>query len=507
MVHHQKRRTRLPQVESHSDSDRPSDFSNPFGELSFEVSSDDDASAVSGTPDLDPLSSLRAACSGAGYPSLLAAALDEAKSYAFPGDTRMKIHKSSARRELDELCRTYHGLGVFQKCRTDILSGVGDGACNLSLSVMQVEFEKLRKMQSLKTRDASGTSFSVSDIYQEMSDSSHNIVRILDTFLCTSKEKPEPNKKIRVVMALASLVHSRNDHTNHVQSLIGLYLYSLNTPKRAIMSLNQLGICVSYSTISRNLEAAADVARRGLRQIGPSGHAFIPVFDNLTFMAKVRDTRLDNQAEYNTWSTGFVLIPPASRRPQAFSQLTDVDRDKISELGIRIFLPSGEDHQNMKAACEAIICEILDGFCKFEGVTLKDKLSYELPTVFRIDPQEPPEVYPLRTYDLNEAYSSDMIQILYSIQEDTGLTKEQCLENMYLFSGDLMTVEGIRYVAHLSSAKLDKHDFGNQNVRITKGCGTLRWRPECSIYSWPPLHCFTRPTSGITTRSAHSPHG
>jgi hypothetical protein len=455
----------------------------------------------------DPLSSLRAACSRAGYPSILAAALDEAKSYASPNDTGTKIHKSSARKELDELCRTYHGLGVFQKCPKEILSGVGDGACTLSLSVMQVEFEKLRKLESLKTGDTSGNSFSVSDIYQQMSDSSHNIVRVLDTFLGTSKQKPEPNKKIRVVMALASFVHSRNDHTNHVQSLIGLYLYSLNTPKRVIMSLNQLGICVSYTTISRILEVGAEVARRQLKELGPSGFAFIPVYDNLTFMAKVRDTRLDNQGEYITWSAGFILIPPASRRPRAFDQLTDVNRDKISELGLLIFLPSKEDHENLNAAYRALICEILDGFCKHEGVTLQDKLSCELPTVFRIDPQEPPEVRPLRTYDLNEAHASDMLQILYTIQEDTGLSKKQCLEKSYLFSGDLMTVEGIRYFVHLSNAKLDKHDIVLENVLITKGCGMLRLRPECSIYSWPPLHYFTRPISGITARSGHSPHG
>ena len=462
---------------------------------------------MSGTPPPDPLSSLREACSRLGYSSILAAALDEAKSYASPDDTRTKIHKSSARRELDELCRTYHGLGVFQKCPTDILSGVGDGACTLSLSVLQIEFEKLRKIQSLKTRDAAGTSFSVPNIYQEMSDSSHNIVHILDTFLGPLKDNLEQNKKVRVVMALASFVHSRNDHTNNIQSQIGMYLYSLNTPKRAIMSLNKLGICVSYPTISRNLEAAADVARRRLKRIARSGKAFIPVFDNLTFMAKVRDTRLDNQSEFMTWTAGFVLIPPASRSPPAFSQLTDVNRNRISELGILTFLPSKEDHQNLNAACRAIIGEILNEFCEFEGVTLKDKLSCELPTVFRIDRREPPEVCPLRTYDLNEAYSGDMIQILYSIQEDTGLSKEQCLEQLYLFSGDLMTVEGMRYIARLGSAKLDKHDFGNQNVRITKDCGSLRWRQECSIYSWPPLHCFTRPISGIPTRSAHSPHG
>jgi hypothetical protein len=503
MGHHRRtrRRARQPRVDSDSN------FSDTLRELSLETLSDDDASSVSGAADPDPLSSLRAACSRAGYPSILAAALDEAKSYASPNDTGTKVHKSSARRELDELCSTYHRLGVFQKCPAEILSGVGDGACSLSLSVMQVEFEKLRKLESLKTRDASGTSFSVTDIYQQMSDSSHNIVRLLDTFIGASKEKPEENKKIRVVMALASFVHSRNDHTNHVQSLIGLYLYSLNTPKRVIMSLNQFGICVSYSTISRLLEAAAEVARRQLRELGPNGWSFIPVFDNLTFMAKVHNTRLDNQAEYITWSTGFILIPPASRRAHAFDQLTDFKRDKISELGVRIFLPSREDHQNLKAACEAIICEILDAFCKCEGVTLQDKLSCELPTVFRIDPKDTPEVRPLRTYDLNEAYSNDMIQILYCIQEDTGLTQEECLEKLYLFSGDLMTVEGIRYLAHLSSAKLDKHNIVNKNVRITKGCGTLRLRPECSIYSWPPLHCFTRPISGITTRSARSPRG
>ena len=164
-------------------------------------------------------------------------------------------------------------------------------------------------------RDASGTSFSVPDIYQEMSDSSHNIVRILDTFLGTLKDKLEQNKKVRVVMALASFVHSRNDHTNNIQSLIGLYFYFLNTSKRAIMSLNNLGICVSYSTISYNLEAAADVARHRLKWIARSGKAFIPVFDNLTFMAKVRDTCLDNQSEFMTWMAGFVLIPLASRSP------------------------------------------------------------------------------------------------------------------------------------------------------------------------------------------------
>jgi len=208
-------------------------------------------------------------------------------------------------------------------------------------------------MDSLKTYDASCASLSVSGLYQEMSESSHNIVRILDTFLGVLTDQPEHNQKVRVVMALASLAHSRNDHTNNIQSLIGLYLYSLNTPKRAIMSLNKLGICVSDSTIARNLEAAARAARIRLKGIARKGKAFISVFDNLTFMAKVRDTRLDNQSEFMTWTAGYVLIPPASRSPPAFKQLIDLHRNKISDLGMLTFLPSSEDHRNLNAACSS----------------------------------------------------------------------------------------------------------------------------------------------------------
>jgi hypothetical protein len=359
-------------------------------------------------------------------------------------------------------------------------------------------------MDSLKTYDASCASLSVSGLYQEMSESSHNIVRILDTFLGVLTDQPEHNQKVRVVMALASLAHSRNDHTNNIQSLIGLYLYSLNTPKRAIMSLNKLGICVSDSTIARNLEAAARAARIRLKGIARKGKAFISVFDNLTFMAKVRDTRLDNQSEFMTWTAGYVLIPPASRSPPAFKQLIDLNRNKISDLGMLTFLPSSEDHRNLNAACRAIIGEILLEFCKFADVTIKDKPPCELPTVFRIDRREPPEVFPLPTYDFNEAICNDMIQILYAIQDDTGLSKRQCLDDLYLYSGDLMTVEGMRYIARPSGANLDKRDFDNRNVRITKGCGTLRRPQECSIYSWPLWRCFTRSISGSPTRSVHS---
>ena len=69
-----------------------------------------------------------------------------------------------------------------------------------------------------------------------------------------------------------------------------------------------------------------------------------------------------------------------------------------------------------------------------------------LPSVSKLDTSELPDILPLPVYDLNEAKSNDMIEILYSIQKDVGLSETQCLENTLLYAGDLMTVRNIRFV-------------------------------------------------------------
>ena len=126
-----------------------------------------------------------------------------------------------------------------------------------------------------------------------------------------------------------------------------------------------------------------------------------------------------------------------------FNRHTDINEANIDALGLLDFIPTGTDHENVRLAFRAIIGETLTEFAQFEKVKLA-KLDCELPEVFRIDRSELPELLPLPTYDLNEAVTNDMIQILNKIQTDTGLSEDQCKHGLQFYAGDLMTVEGMR---------------------------------------------------------------
>jgi hypothetical protein len=422
------------------------------------LSSDDDDCAVPNVASDTPharLSSLRIACSQSGYPSLLAAALDEARIQALRDSSAPKANMRMVRDHLDELCRVYNELGVFSGCPKRIDRGLGEGACALSLPILLHEFDKVRRLDVLNRPPAIGskefhTSFDMAEIFQSLSLVSPQFIAIISSLLNASDNNTSEYKRL-VVTIVAILAHSRNSHTNYIQKVIALYLYASKTPKRIIQSLNHLGLSVSPTTLLRDLKKAAKEARNRLKALGLIGDAFIPVFDNLTFMAKVSQERVDNQAGFMTFATGYVLVPPLSRSIPMLNRKMDIIEDNIRSLTVKTFLPTKEDHLNIGLAFTAIIGKTITGFAKHEGKKIA-KVVCELPEVFRIDPRDSPELLPLPTYDLNEAVCNDMINILYSIQKDTGLSDTQCMEGLTLHSGDLMTVEGMRY--HFASRSL-----------------------------------------------------
>jgi hypothetical protein len=384
---------------------------------------------------------IRSVCSSLGYPSILAATLADVKSMP-----ATELHLPTVRTVLDEICRAYHERRAFEGFPKEVEKGLGQGAVDLSRPVLEHEFEKLRKLGSLnrshyEQHEEHHISFDMTAIYQEMSESSPNLIRLLSGFLGGPNEKYNDTER-RIVMVAAMLAQVRNPHTNYLQGIFGIFLFASKTPKRIITALNKIGVSTSYKTILRHLKVAATIARNKLMATASKGNAFVAVFDNLTFMARVRDVRLDNLSEFLTWTAGYVLIPPASRSYPMFTH-EDIDRTKIAALNLYIFLPTEQDHENLAMAYRAIIGQAVVQFGDYHKVAIEN-INCDLPTVFRIDPSEAPEILTLPTYDLNEAVRNDMIQIMYSIQRDTGLSDEQCVKNQVLFGGDLMTVDGIR---------------------------------------------------------------
>jgi hypothetical protein len=477
------------------------------------LSSDDEESGgsiVASNTTHDRLSSLRIACSQSGYPSLLAAALDDAKIQALRDGSAPRANMRLARDHLDELCRVYNGLGVFRGCPKTIDRGLGQGACALSLPILMHEFDKLRSLDVLNHPPAIGSkefhaAFDMADIFQSLTSVSPHFLAIITSLLNASDDTLEYKRLVVTIVAI--LANARNSHSNYMQKVIALYLFASKTPKRVIQSLNHLGISVSYTTLLRDLKQAAKEARKRLRALGITGLAFIPVFDNLTFMAKVAQERVDNKAGFMTFTSGYILIPPLSRTVPMFDRKTDIIEANIRSLTVKIFLPTKEDHLNIGLAYTAIIGQSIKAFAKHEGRKIA-KVVCELPEVFRIDPKETPEILPLPTYDLNEARCSDMINILYSIQKDTGLSDEQSMGGLTLHAGDLMTVEGMRYDLRFAKYLIvDTRNFDNRNVALLANSSTLTPPWECFIYWSPRSHYLCGHILGSLMPPVHSLFG
>jgi hypothetical protein len=431
----------MPESSDDSDAFYGSDDDNVPARDADRVSSPDDSSPPDG------LSSLRRMCRELGYDSILAAAVAEAEAVRACKSSAPKKYMGLIRRDLDVLCRIYLELGVFSKCPKKINNGLGGGACALSLPILVHQFERLRLHHLLNIvpnigTDDFHTSFDLPHIYEVLGKEFPEFIGFITSMLDTAESTTQEAKRF-VVIVVAMLANARNSHCNYIQKVLGMYLYALKTPKRAIASLNHIGLCVSHSTLLRDLKEASNGARNRLRALGSTGLAFIPVFDNLTFKARVRQERLDNQAEFMTFTAGYVLVPPATRSMPMFNRHTDIKEANIDTLALLDFVPTGSDHENVRLAFRAIIWQTLTEFAQFEKVKLA-KLDCELPEINRIDSSDLPDLLPLPTYDLNEAVCNDMIKILEKIQQDTGLSVDQCKQGLQFYAGDLMTVEGMR---------------------------------------------------------------
>ena len=319
--------------------------------------------------------------------------------------------------------------------------------CGISKSVYLQEWEAVRNLDVITRHvDPSDlSSFDFGGIYRSLQQSGPNLISLLDHLsnLATKSLAAERARQRYVVMCIAQLAHRSNSHANFLQSMLGLHLYASNIPKRSYPCLNHLGLSVSDQTLRRQLTTAADVSRDKLLTQGASGKAFIAVFDNLNSMSKVRDMRAMNQATEINYTAGFLLCPPEERAYPAFDH-TDIRFADLHTLNTSHFLPRDEDYRYIKDSMKALVEDMIYDYADYAKVKLPRR-RFPIPVVSPIPRHPPPEILPLPTYDLNEAEFEDMVEILYSIQEQVGLSEKQCRDARFLFAGDLLTVNNILY--------------------------------------------------------------
>ena len=75
----------------------------------------------------------------------------------------------------------------------------------------------------------------------------------------------------------------------------------------------------------------------------------------------------------------------------------------------------------------------------------------------------------LPTYDLDEIHIDEMINIIYEISEDIGLSELQVKETIVMFKGDNMTAKNIRFYNPGIKLILDEGRRDRPNVLQSKG--------------------------------------
>jgi len=178
-----------------------------------------------------------------------------------------------------------------------------------------------------------------------------------------------------------------------------------------------------------------------LRSLGKQGIAFEVIFDNCTAAATVRDERLHNKSDFLNYTVGLVL-EPAIPRPMFLR--ADINYGEVASLTVVDFLPSDDDAKTLSSIFGHFIANALGKYCRKRQARLP-KLDFPMPIVQRIDPKAQPKTHVLPTYDLDESRIDDMIEILYRIAEDVGLTDAQIEKNTVAYGGDYFTTVAERY--------------------------------------------------------------
>jgi hypothetical protein len=98
-----------------------------------------------------------------------------------------------------------------------------------------------------------------------------------------------------ILMAMTMLAFVRNQATNVLPLIIGLFLKVNGTGSQAMSMLSNIGICVSGRTVERLKKRISDDAIAHAIELVTSGHLFCTIFDNINIYLRKFQQRITNQ--------------------------------------------------------------------------------------------------------------------------------------------------------------------------------------------------------------------
>lgn len=255
------------------------------------------------------------------------------------------------------------------------------------------------------------------------------------------------------------LLFVRNQGTNLLPLIIGLFAKINGTSSRVISMLSNTGICVAGRTIERLKKRISEDAIDYAVQLITSGHLFCTIFDNINIYVQKFQQRVTNQNEMIHATNSAIIAIDEEDLDVKRAQDLEIKNNlwgRRSEAVFADLLPTLDDNAHMEKAFTSLIAEMITRYTPNSKTwaaqkDIDDKIRESMPADRPLKVKKT-DARPFGVFDVNEGSKKGLVQVLEAICQRTSLTVKQWSAKTRLILGDWLTS------ANLRAARRDRAD-------------------------------------------------
>ena len=268
-------------------------------------------------------------------------------------------------------------------------------------------------------------------------------------------------------MSISMLTFARNQSTNVLPLLMGLFCKIEGTSSRVVSTLSNMGLCVSGKSVERLKERISKDAVSLAIELISSGRLFCTVFDNINLYLRKFQQRITNQnSMIHATNCAIIAIDEENLDAKEAEDL----KAKLDLRGKRVnatfedITPDKSDDEHIGKAFTGLIAEIIirysPGSKKWKDRSgMLNAIQNSMPQDRPLPPQKT-DARPFGVFDVNEGSKKGIVKVLEAIQDRSTLTWEKWSQNMRIILGDWLTSSNLR------AARRDRADDINAMERL-----------------------------------------
>ncbi|KAF8910845.1 hypothetical protein CPB85DRAFT_1435112 [Mucidula mucida] len=242
------------------------------------------------------------------------------------------------------------------------------------------------------------------------------------------------------------LAFVRNQRTNVLPLILGLFFKTNGTSSRVIKMLSNIGLSISGTTIERlkkqiNVDAIAFAVR-----LLTSNQLSALIFDNINIYLRKFQQRLTNQnSMIHATNSAIIAIDSDGIDVNATQDLEAKKalHGKRAQATALDILPTADDDAHITKAFTAMIALLLAHYClgneKWKDCT---KMMEQVKAMMPKDRPLPPkktDARPFGVFNVNEGSKKGIVQVFEEMQKQSTLSEEEWSGKVQISLGDWLT--------------------------------------------------------------------